>query len=381
MAQIAKDRMVWVDGLRLIAGVSMVGLHASSDINGQPFVDFSMWERSGPVLFRSIMYLARTELFIIISLFLLFMSLDNRPRNYREVIIDQSKRLLRPFIFWVVFYAFYRLLKASYFGYENAIWAQLDNPVDWLGYLVLGDVQYHMHFLPTLFGLILLYPLCLIAIEKPWIGLLVLLALFAKREVDIWLWAHADSIPMTDYLIRFVKIVTYLGYGFVAASGLGLYKRYGPAGGLSEYFNMILFVGVVLYFLKLVYSFRVIEYGNWQFNYTPGFWADFLMPVVLFFLFMSSRRINRFTWLSRLAPYSFGIYLVHPIFMDMAEMALWDAKLNPLIFVLLKATWAVTMSSILVVALSKTPYLGWTVGLGPFPKFSQISRFMNFKSN
>lgn len=376
-----ENRLVWVDGLRIIAGVSMVGLHASSDINGQPFVDFSAWQRSGPVFFRSIMYLARTELFIIISLFLLFMSLDNRPRGYGKVILEQSKRLVRPFLFWVVFYAFYRLIKAHYFGYDAAIWAQLSNPLEWLGYVVLGDVQYHMHFLPTLFGLVLLYPVCMIAIEKPWVGVLVLLGLFAKREIDIWLWGHAGVIPMVDYMIRFVKIMTYLGYGFVAAAALGIYKRIGGSGGIAPYFHAILFAGVILYLLKLVYSFRVIEYGNWQFSYAPGFWADFLMPIVLFFLCMSSQRINQFTWLSRLAPYSFGIYLVHPIFLDVAEIALWNVALNPMIFVLLKAVWAVSLASIMVVVLSRTPGLGWTVGLGNFPKLSQISRFLLFKNN
>lgn len=374
-----KGRLVWIDGLRLIAGISMVGLHASSDVNGQPFPDFSIWERSAPVFYRSIMYLARTELFIIISLFLLFMSLDNRPRGYAGVILEQSKRLMRPFLFWVVFYAFYRLIKAAYFGYEDAIWAQLGTPVAWLGYVVLGDVQYHMHFLPTLFGLVLLYPVCQIAIRNPWIGVLVLLALFVKREVDIWLWSHTAIIPAADYFIRGVKILTYLGYGFVAAAALGIYKNINRTGGLTQYSNVILFVGAVLYLMKLVYSFRVIEYGNWQFGYAPGFWADFLMPVVLFFLFMSSQRIGRFVWLSRMAPYSFGIYLVHPIFLDMAEIALWNTALNPIIFVLVKTTWAVSMSSMTVVVLSKTPGLGWTIGLGGFPKFRQISRFMGFK--
>lgn len=376
-----KDRLVWVDALRLIAGVSMVGLHASSDINGQPFPDSSALERSGPVFFRSIMYLARTELFIIISLFLLFMSLENRPRTYGKVIMEQSKRLMRPFVFWVIFYAFYRLIKAHYFDYDAAIWAQLSNPFDWLGYFMLGDVQYHMHFLPTLFGMVLLYPICLIAIEKPWIGVIVLLALFAKREVDIWLWAHIDVTPVTDYLIRFVKILTYMGYGFVAATALGIYKRMDRATGITPYFYVILFVGVILYLLKLVYSFRVIEYGNWQFGYAPGFWADFLMPIVLFFLCMSSNMINNFTWLSRFAPYSFGIYLVHPIFLDMAEMALRDARLPPMVFVFLKVTWGITMASLMVVTLSKTSWFGWVVGLGKFPTLSQISRFVYFKNN
>lgn len=376
-----KTRMVWVDALRLIAGGSIVGLHASSDINGQPFPDFTMWERAGPVFFRSVMYLARTELFIIISLFLLFLSLDNRPRRYGAVICEQSKRLLRPFAFWVVFYAFYRLIKASYFGYDDAIWAQLASPVDWLGYFLLGDVQYHMHFLPTLFGLVLLYPICLIAIDKPWLGLLVLLCLFAKRDIDIWLWAHVGNIPITDYMVRFVKIITYLGYGFVAAAAVGIYKKTGHIGGLAQYFNVIVFVGVVLYLMKIIYSFRVIEHGDWQFGYAPGFWADFMMPIVLFFLCMSSERINRLGWLSRLAPYSFGVYLVHPIFMDMAEITLWNSELPPLIYVVLKVLWAVSMASVTVVVLSKTPGLGWTIGLGDFPRLSQISRFVPFKSN
>ncbi len=376
-----KDRLVWVDGLRLIAGISMVGLHASSDINGQPFPDFSTWERSGPVLFRSIMYLARTELFIIISFFLLFMSLDNRPRSYRKVISEQSKRLMLPFLFWVIFYAFYRLIKAHYFGYDAAILIQLSNPVEWVGYFILGDVQYHMHFLPTLFGLILLYPICLIAIKSPWVGMVVLVGLFAKREIDIWLWAHTDVIPAADYIIRFIKILTYLGYGFVAAAALGIYKRIGNTKTLPRYFNAILFIGVILYQLKLAYSFRVIEYGNWQFGYSPGFWADFLMPIVLFFLCMSNHRINQFIWLSRMAPYSFGIYLVHPIFLDLAEIALWNANLNPIISVILKVIWAVPLASVMVVVLSKLPGLGWTVGLEKKPMLSQMSRFLRFKNN
>lgn len=376
-----KTRIVWLDGLRLIAGVSMVGLHASSDITGQPFPDFSIWERTWPVLFRSVMYLARTELFLIISLFLLFMSIYNRPRGYRSVILEQSKRLLRPFLFWVVFYAFYRLIKASFFGYEDVIWAQLVNPVDWLGYILLGDVQYHMHFLPTLFGLLIFFPVCMVAIERPWIGVIVLLCLFAKREVDIWVWAHAADLPAQDYLVRVVKIMTYLGYGYVAAAAFGIYKNMGHDRGISEYFKFILFVGLMLYSLKLVYSFRVIEYGNWQFNFGPGYWADFLMPVVLFFLFMSSCTIAKYDWLSRAAPYSFGIYLVHPIFLDMAEIALWNTSLSPIVFVSLKVIWAIVMSCGFVMILKKSKLLGWTVGLRSFPKLSEISRFMRFKVN
>ena len=168
-----KNRMVWLDCLRLIAGVSMVGLHASSDTSGQPFSDFEVGERVFPVLFRAMVYTARTELFLIISLFLLTMSLDKRSRGYGATIKEQARRLLLPFAFWVVFFAFYRLMKASHFGYQDAIWQQLADPFQWLNYFMLGSVQYHMHFLPTLFGLVLMYPLYRIAVDRPMIGLVV----------------------------------------------------------------------------------------------------------------------------------------------------------------------------------------------------------------
>ena len=70
-----ENRLVWLDSLRLAAGVSMVGLHATSDATGQPFVDYTQAERVAPMLLRAVIYTARTELFLIISVFLLLMAL------------------------------------------------------------------------------------------------------------------------------------------------------------------------------------------------------------------------------------------------------------------------------------------------------------------
>ena len=64
-------RQTWIDALRLTAGLSMVGLHATADATGQPFPDAELAERVAPMLLRAVLYTARTELFLIISLFLL----------------------------------------------------------------------------------------------------------------------------------------------------------------------------------------------------------------------------------------------------------------------------------------------------------------------
>lgn len=371
---IQSSRMVWLDCLRLIAGVSIVGLHASSDISGQPFPDYPASERIFPVLFRAVVYTARTELFIIISLFLLVMSLDKRPRSYGETIKVQARRLLLPFVFWVMFFAFYRLIKASYFGYQDAILQELVNPFQWLSYFVLGSVQYHMHFLPTLFGLVLMYPLYLIAIDKPVIGLVVLLSLFAKREVDLWIWANFRDMGGFEYLVRGVKLVTYAGYGIVAASFYGLLKQGTNSKALRGVFWTALYLGVIMFMVKLVYSNKVILSGDWQYNYDPAYWADFLMPVFLFAMFMGAQNAKWPAIISTWAPYSFGIYLVHPIFLDLLEMMLWPMALSPSLFVAFKTAGGIAGATTLVVVLSRIKLLAWTVGLGALPRLGDFKK-------
>lgn len=366
-AQILSGRMTWLDGLRLLAGVSMVGLHASSDPNGQPFPDFEAAERVFPVLFRAIIYTARTELFLIISLFLLCMSLDRRPRGYLPTILEQARRLLLPFAFWVAFYAFYRLIKAGYFGYEDAIWRDLGAIWQWARYLILGSVQYHMHFLPTLFGLVLLYPLYLFAVGNPWLGVLVIVCLFAKREADVLLWSQMQDWPGFPYYVRAVKIMTYAGYGLVAASAYGVLQRGVDRSVLNAILVAALVSGIALFLIKLVYSYKVIQTGVWQYNYTPAYWADFLFPALLF---VGAMAAGLWRWpdiISKLAPYSFGIYLVHPAFLDLMEIALWGATLAPWVFVLGKFVPAVVLTWGAVWLLSKSSLLGWTVGLRPLP--------------
>jgi hypothetical protein len=212
--QADQSRMVWLDCLRLITGVSIVGVHAASDINGLPFLDFTASERVGPILFRSMVYLARTELFIIISLFLL----------------------------------------------------------------------------------------C-IAIEHQLLGFLVLVGLFAKRKIDVWIWDNLQDMDRFGYLVRFVKILTHVGYGFVAGAMYGLLRGNWNRAQSRVLGLAALYTGVLLYGLKLVYSYRVVLASNWQYNYTPAFWANFLMPVILFVGFMSLSTRSWPSVITRMAPF------------------------------------------------------------------------------
>lgn len=362
-----EKRMVWLDALRLMAGVSMVGLHSSSDSSGQPFVDWSVADRIPPVLFRTVIYTARTELFLIISLFLLTMAMDRRPRSYGVMVAEQFRRLMVPFLFWTLFYSIWRLIKAYHFGYADSLIADMSTAEGWVGYVLLGDVLFHMHFLPTLFGLVLLFPLYRAAARYPWLGLTILVCLMVKREADVFLWQHFQSEPWFDYALRGLKILTYAGYGFVGAAFWGMMRAGLDTRRHDGLLPSLLFAGGLLFGLKLITAWRIIHYGDWQFGYLPGFWADFLMPAVLFALaFMSGHR----HWpeiFSRLAPYSFGIYLVHPMVLSIAEIILDGRGLVPWQLVAAKVVIALSGASLISVALSRSRLLAWTIGLGPLP--------------
>ena len=375
-----QQRMIWLDCLRLLAGLSMVILHTTADPNGQPWSGYDLNDRIGPLVLRQFAYVARTELFLLIGCFLLVMSLNKRPRSYRETITEQTKRLLLPFAFWTVFYAFYSLIKAQQFGYlANAI-TDLKDPLSWLGYLMLGDVKYHMHFLPTLFGLILFFPLFLIAYDKPVAGLAVFPLLILKWELDRQVWSIFWGTDVLPFVVRLVKLMTYVGFGMAAAALLALYHRQ-SAKALRAWLPHVLLTALLLFALKTVGTYKTATQAQWQYDYLPGFWADFLMPLVLFFICMALSDRRWPVLLSKVGPYSFGIYLCHPIFVDLSEIALRDTTLMSMAQVTLKLTVALTLTPLLVVLISKLKWLGWTVGLGPLPSPFSKSRKPSSRSN
>ena len=349
----------------------MVVLHTTADSNGQPWTAFTETERYGPVILRTIAYSARTELFLLIATFLLISSLHNRPRSYRNTITEQCQRLLLPFVFWTVFYSCYNLIKANQFGYFDAAMLEITNPVNWVGHLLLGDIKYHMHFLPTLFGLVLFYPLFRIAHKYPIAGLMILPLLLIKWEMDRQIWSLFWGTEILPYVVRAVKITTYVGFGMAAAALVAIWQKT-DAARRQKWLAPVLFFALLMFVFKAIASYRTITEGRWLYDYAPSYWADFLMPVILFYVCMSLSDRNWPMFLSKLGAFSFGIYLCHPIFVDMMEIWLRGTELSPLNQVFAKLGVALTMTPLLVLLISKIPFLGWTVGLGRIPKIPSL---------
>ena len=107
----------------------------------------------------------------------------------------------------------------------------------------------------------------------------------------------------------------------------------------------------------------------------PGaaFYGLLVMPGLVFAVFMTAqygRWSPRFSWLARL---TFGIYLVHPIFIDLYDIALYGSgwSLPPTVMVLTKYVFTVAAAFALSYILSKIRPLAWLIGLGPVPLLPQ----------
>lgn len=344
----------------------MLGLHCTADPSGQPWADYAPSDRLAPLLLRALLYTARTELFLIISVFLLLIALDRRPRSYSKVIQQQASRLLLPFLFWTLFYAGYNSIKAAQFGYLPQYSAQLSDPFAWLRFLLLGQVKYHMHFLPTLFGLMLMFPLFKAAERFPILGLTVFFCLSARHALDGYVYATFWGEEALPFLVRSVKILTYAGYGVFAGAVWGILKRLKPPD-VDKLFIPTLYFAVLLFAFKLIATWKTAQTGAWQYDDLPGYWADYLMPILLFALCATRANLHWPNMISKCAPYAFGIYLCHPIFIDISEIILRHQHYAPIAQVGIKIAITLPATAFLVRALATSSALAWTIGLGALP--------------
>ncbi|MCH2248587.1 MAG: acyltransferase [Cognatishimia sp.] len=368
------SRLAWLDCLRLLAAVSMLILHCTADANGGAWVDYDEPDRIAPLLIRTFAYAARTELFIIISLFLLMMSLEKRPRGYRETIAEQAQRLLVPFAFWTVFYAFFSLIKAYHFGYLDAKLAALGDIRTWVSFALLGTSKYHMHFLPTLFCVVLAYPLMRKAVKVPALGGFALVIYLVSRwQLDQFIYPRFWDDPNILAIGRSVKIATHIGYGMVAASCLGLWQKQSQKD-LESWFLPTIYFATLIAVFKFLGTWETIDSGRWSHNYQPGYWADFTMPAILILVCMLMGYRSWSARFSHYAKYAIGIYLCHPIFLDFCEIYLNGTRKPPIVQVAIKIAMTLPSTIICVLLLSRVSALSWTIGLGQLPRLPMLFR-------
>lgn len=359
--------MNWLDIARLSAAFSIIGIHTTTDSQGKAFIDYEVPERIFPVLMRTTTELASTEFFILLSLFLLAFKLERRPMPYLATMKQQVRRLLVPFAFWTIFYAFFVLIKASAFGYFEPMLTRLFSVGTWVDFFLLGKSQYHMHFIPTIFLIFLFHPIFKLALKTPLLGLLIVPFLIFNLSMSSWVWGHITDKSTLEYLVRITKVLGYIGYGFAAYSILGLWQSKLDKETTTRIFSFGLVAISLLFVIKLTHAAQSIEVGSYIPKVGLIYYAHSLLPICLLLIFLGTQHFNWPEKISTWSKYTFGTYLIHPAVIDVIDIFIKGNSLAPYQLVIFKYITTLSIVLLISIGISKIPLLAWTIGLGPLP--------------
>jgi hypothetical protein len=180
------------------------------------------------------------------------------------------------------------------------------------------------------------------------------------------IWAHISGPFIRDLASRAVKIICYTGYGFAAFAICGLWRR-----GLNEVDTRLLFrfglcLCAIAFLTTFAYAANVIMTGLWVTRPGAAFYAHFCMPALIFLTFLGTQNYGWAPVFSRIAKLNFGVYLVHPVFIDLYDIALFKSGLHlpPAASVSSKYVFVAICAFSTAFLLSKSRPLAWLIGLG-----------------
>lgn len=350
-----KGPFLWVDVLRFFAIVAVVIIHVSADVVTEwRSVTWSGWWAAN---FYDTLVRGAVPVFVMVSGALLL----PQAEGYRDFFRKRLKRILVPFVAWTVFYLLWR--KHFYepsLGFQEAVRRA-----------ACGEVHFHLWFLYLITGLYLLTPF-----------LRVFTAHATRRDLAYFLglcFFVASLVPFWENLdglffhtgLRF-KIPVEAAQGFIGYFVLGFALLKGSKPSSIK--------GAVFLWLA---SFLVCFFGSgwvaFHANKFPILFYDNLAPNVVLYVasfFVIVKEITpRFEArvsagvkqsLLSLSAASFGIYLIHPVFLDIFNHGRWGFTLtattgNPAWSIPVTSLAVYLCSYLAVLLVRKVPFLKTTV--------------------
>jgi surface polysaccharide O-acyltransferase-like enzyme len=358
-----KRKLMWIDALKGLGILGVIGIHVTADPAGLPYAAFAPPERIAPAVLRAFATGLNYPIFLIASLFLLAHTLESRAPNYPTLIRDRLRRLMLPFLAWTAIYVLFRFIKAAAFGYTEAYRQELAHGESWLEYLLLGSAQYHLHFLPLLMGLVLFFPLFRPARRNPAWALLLLPLLLLWPLADGLAYQHVASPEWRNFALRVTKTAAYLGYGLFAFALYGMWRDERLAAWRRPLLGGAVLLAVATLAVLVHAAFDVAAAGQWLPNTLTMHMARYLAPPSLFVLLLLSSSLRWPQWLLKLGGLSFGIYLFHPVILDLLEILERGTGMPPIWTVTLNFVTVVVLSVAVAVLCTRQPSLRWMFGL------------------
>lgn len=301
-----EERIKNYDYLRSISCIAVVLLHVSSSywsvVNIQS-TDFAIM-----TVYNALTRFAVPTFMMLSGLFLLSPQKEMSYKNIAKRIL----KLLVIFYIWSAFYAFQGIAVKLITG--KGITGELMNAS--LERFLWG--HYHMWFVFLILGFYILLPIARKLCEsKAVIEYYLLLWISIAYIIPaITQWIGMNWINVWINKLNMNMLIGYLGYFL-----LGYYIK---AYGINQKVHIILYFGGVI---GLFYTaIETIRQSRTQGIYvdalfSPSSWNVLLMTIAIFVFFTYRKEmIFGYPFVSKLAKYSFTIYMIHPFFLEKLNM-------------------------------------------------------------
>jgi len=356
MAQKIDGRLAYADLLRVFATMAVIVLHLAGGQMATVPVASSAWQ-----VFNLYNGLMRWCVPVFVMLSGMFMLDPKRSLPLSKLLFHNGLRVFLALLFWGAFYALVDCVAAHGFGsltfsvYLSALRAAL------LG----ADTHYHLWFLYMILGLYLVTPILRAFVrgasrgDLHWFFLLCFL--FASLLPALFkLWPNATA-PLHAWYDK-LSIQLVLGYvGFYVA---GWYLKEYTISRVAEIIWYVLGIlgAVVTVWGTRVLSLRAGTLAEIFYSFFSPSVVLFSVAVVILFRYVlgvSDERSRR-QRLSGVARISFGIYLVHDLFlMALRYFGITTLSFAPVLSVPILAAVVFLCSFALAWLIHHIPFLGW----------------------
>lgn len=350
-----KEKYLWVDVLRVLAMAAVVVVHVAADI-------ITEWRAVSPgawwaANFYDSLTRGAVPVFVMLSGALLL----PRVESYRDFFRKRLQRILIPFIAWSVFYLLWRkFFQEPSLGLPEA-----------LRRVASGEVYFHLWFLYLIAGLYLVTPLLRVFVARAtrrdlfyFLGLCFLVASIVP------FWANLDSLFFHTGLRFRIPAEMAQGYMGYFLLGFALLK-----GSQASSIKKAVFLWLAAFLVCFLGSGWVVFHAN-KF---PTIFYDNLAPNIVLhaatFFVIVKETVTRLEprWsagvkqaLLSFSAASFGIYLIHPVFIDIFNRGRLGFVLNahtghPAGSIPVTSFVIYLCSYLTVLAIRKVPFLRTTV--------------------
>ncbi len=352
MARTVDGRLAYADLLRVLAAMAVVVLHISAGWLDQTAVGGTSW-----TVLCTYDALVRWCVPMFVMLSGAFLLDPKKSVNLRDIFFRYILRVLVALLVWGILYA---LLD---YGHSNwhFTWTGVKSA---FGYVLRAQTHYHLWFLYVIIGLYLVTPVLRAFVRGAsrgtfhWFFLLTFLfysllptlqQLFPNRMALPMMWADRFNIHL---------VLGYVGY-YVA----GYYLKNYTLGRLAEFLIYILGIlgAVATVWGTIVLSVRAGSLNAVLLEYSAPNVA--LMSVAVFVLFryvlgVSEERSRR-QRLGGVARITFGIYLVHDLFIILLRnFGISTLSFNPILSVPVLSAGVFLCAFAVAWLISKIPLLG-----------------------